>query len=1603
MLIAVILLAWLSIQTTVVQNWLVGKVTDRLSRELNTTVRVEHVDFALFNKMLLEGTLVTDQHKDTLLYAGAVKVRITDWFFFKDKIELKYIGLENASIHLKRNTPTWNYEFIIDFFSGPRKSPSNHSIDLNIKKLEVNNLYLMQEDGWRGENMLLRLAALSVDADHINFNTHKARINTIKCEKPYFSIYTYTGTRPDSLIPKDIAEKYVNDPHHLRWNPDGWDIVVNAMTLNNGSFANDIQTERAPYTYFDGSHILFSQINARFNQLRLRSDTLSAVVTLSTQERSGFTVNQLKANMKMHPESWEFANLDLRTNHSHLQNYFAMRYASFNDMDNFNAKVTMEGHFNEAELASDDIAYFAPGLKDWKKQIRINGKIKGPVENLTAKNLMIAAGKDTYLKGDVVVHGLPDVNKTFVDFEASDFRTTYSDAVTLIPALKSVDVPRLNRLQYLRFRGNFTGFFTNFVTYGTLESNLGTLVTDLNMKLPARGPSEYAGNIKTDNFALGELFDMPDVGKISFRGKIDGAGLQSSTLNARLNGNISLLEFNGYPYQDITVKGTVAKKLFNGNLTVKDPNLDVALAGLIDFSKKLPQFDFEADVAKADLKTTHLANRKIDFNGHFKLNFTGNDVDNFLGTAKVYDASIYRNGQRIPFDSLNIESKIVDNNKVITVLSNEFDAALAGEFSIKDLPSSFATFLNKYYPSYIKASRNAPKNENFSFVVTTKKVDDYIGLIDENLHGFNFSTFTGRINTKENLLDVNADVPQFNYKNIAVYNFSVKGTGNLDSLSVQSSIADVYINDSLHFPGTTVHVASANDVSNVSIKTSASQTLNWASISAKVQTMPKGLSILFNESNFDLNGKSWTIDKNGELVFTEDLIKASGLRIYNGQQAILITTHPSDIGNTNDIKVDLKKVNIGDFTPYFIKKNRLEGLLTGTINVADPFRKVQVSVDATAEQFRLDDDSIGIVKMNAGYDQHTKNINFNAISDNRNYNFSLKGLYHLADSTNADQLDMVTDLKNTRIDLLLPYLNSVFSEVNGLATGQLHITGPPSKLKYLGKMQLRNGQLRVKYTNVLYTIPYATIDMQEDRIDFGNFAIRDQFGNIGQLTRGILKHQSFDKLDFNFALNTNKLLVLSTSGVGNDSYFGTVFAKANMTLTGKLEDMVMQIRGEPADSSKLYIRSRAGRENNQSAYIVWKQYGHEMETQQSLDESKLTVNMDVNVNNYANVYVIIDELTGDIIQANGRGNLNIKATTAGEFAINGQYDIDRGSYNFNFQSLLRKPFKLSEDAGNYIRWKGDPYDAEIKIDAEYEAENVRFNDLGLDQFSVQSGTTDNSGRINDNVRKYRGKVLVIATLSERLMSPSIKFQIELPQGSPLKNDPDAQAILQRIQSDENELNKQVAFLIVFNSFGPVSTASQSNLGGLAFEGIVVNSISGVLSSTLSKQFSSLFQKIFNDKSIRVNFNAQLYSGNNLLTNTGPGSNPAASNAFNIDRTNLNLSINKSLFNERLSFTFGSAVDFGLSSRQVQSAHGVPLLPDLTAEWKITPEGKFVLTFFYRDSYNYLTGNAARQNRSGASISYRREFERLGDLFLGEKKRKPANKPDSSSRDTSGSN
>ncbi|MEO6490268.1 MAG: hypothetical protein ABIO04_10035, partial [Ferruginibacter sp.] len=571
-----------------VQTWLAKQVTSVLSKELHTRVTVKRINFAFFNKLSVEGLMVEDRKKDTMIYAGAAKVNITDWFFFKDKITLHYLSMEDAIVNMDRTDSVWNYQFLIDYFDSPKKNnKKSGGVEFDLQEVHLTNIRLNKIDKWIGQNMIASLKKVDLKMQGIDFKKNEIIIDAMYLGDPRFSQYDYQGLKPAQADLSTIIEK-IPGVSAFQWNNSGWVVSLKKLTIENGIFSNDRETLRQPYVdRFDGQHLGFSAITGTINNVLFRNDTLRADIALTAKERSGLLVKKLSSSMRLTPAIMEFDKLDLLVNNSHLKNYYAMEYNNFNnDMSNFLNDVTLEARFQDSKISSEDLALFAPQLANWNRVFYLEGNAKGTVDNFSAKKLKVRTG-NTIVDGDIAMRGLPDINTTYIDFKGNNFQTTYADLVAIIPSLKNVTQPQLSKLGSIYYKGNFTGFLNDFVTYGTISTNLGVIAADLNMKLPANGEPSYSGKIVTQGFRLGQFINNSEVGRISLSGKVAGSGFQLKTLNANFNGSIHQVEFNGYNYQRLSVNGNFKKSLFTGHLTIDDPNLQVkSLDGTLSLSGK---------------------------------------------------------------------------------------------------------------------------------------------------------------------------------------------------------------------------------------------------------------------------------------------------------------------------------------------------------------------------------------------------------------------------------------------------------------------------------------------------------------------------------------------------------------------------------------------------------------------------------------------------------------------------------------------------------------------------------------------------------------------------------------------------------------------------------------------------------------------------------------------------------------------------------------------------------------------------------------------------------------------------------------------------------
>jgi hypothetical protein len=1586
-LLFLIAAVYVFIQTPFGQNWIARQVVKRLSHDLKTKVSIAHVDFSLFNRMHLQGVLVEDQKGDTLMFAGDMKVRITDWFFVKKEADLKYVGLENALIKFQRTDSVWSQQFLFDYFSSPSTGTSKKKAGIlfHLKEVEMKNVTFVQKDAWLGQDLVAHVDGLSLKANQLSLSGNEFIIDDLLLNRPDISILNYPRLKPHrsplNLINEDLPDSAGSGASQAI-------LRVGHVKITDGTFRSDKQNAPISSIPFDGQHLLFTAINGEWMNTSYTGNTITATMKLSAKEKSGLVVRNLSSNVKMTPKEMIFDSLDLVTNRSTIHRYFSMSYNDINDMADFIHKVQMSADFQDSYIDTDDLAFFAPATRTWKRKISLRGNVRGTVDAIVGKNMLVEAGGSTLLNGDLSLTGLPDINQTFIDLRANDFRTTYGDAITFVPALRQVRQLNLASLHYVDFTGNFTGFVRDFVTFGTIRTNLGTVKSDVNMKFPAGKDPIYSGNISTANFQLGSLLGNKYIGAVAMNAKVRGRGFTTGTLNTVVDAKVDYLDYDHYRYHNIVVNGQLIQQLFNGYASIDDPNAALTLNGTIDFNNKPPRFNLVADVAHADLRSLGLTADSVTFRGLANLDFTSDNIDNFLGTARISSAELIRNGKRLPFDSLLVESFYVNGGKQFVVESNEFSARISGNYSLKELPSSFTYLLNKYYPAYVSAPTKRPQHQDINFDIYTYSVDDFTQLIDPKLSAFSNAHLQGRLRLDSNILQLTADVPQLRYGNLNFNDIRINANSNGDSLVVDGQANNIRINDSLSVPQALFHVNAHNDSSRISIVTGA-RSIEKANLNALVLTYNDGFKIEFDQSNFTINGKTWTIDESGELVLRKKTLSSGLLVLTESDQRILVKTQPSPTGHWNDVKVEMTKVNIGDIAPYFIPQNRVEGLLSGDILVEDPTGNMKITSDDIHTQFlRLDDDSLGEVKTTLRYESSTGQLRIKGNTVNPENYLAFDANLFVNGGEESKKNLITLNAEHFQINVLQRFLGSIFTEMRGYLTGNIRVSGPFDNINVTGKGRLMNAGVRVKLTQCFYWVHDTDITLDSTEINLDGIVLTDSVtGNPIYLTGGI-EHQNFHNMFYNLDISTRKpgttdednnrpVQLLNTTAKDSKEFYGNVKGTASLSLAGPQSDMFLKIDAvaSTTDSSNVTLPPSSGRENGIADFLLERQYGREMTVRDMrANANNVTYDIDLTVNKtpipMVSVRVVLDDLTGDEIKGKGFGNLNIHSGTFEPLALRGRFNIVEGSYLFTFQSFFKKPFQLRTEHDNFIEWNGNPYNANINFEAVYRAERVSFAPLAP---LIGDQKTSSNG-VNSGAANARGDVYVVASLKDSLFKPTISFSLDFPSTSIAVTDPTLGLIFQQMQKDPNEITRQATYLIVFNSFAPSNLTSDASysVGQLG-----LTTISGILLNVVNDQINKLLGNLLKNDKYNISLNTTIYNRNVIGSSNG---------SFDL-AGNINLTVGRAFFNNRFRITTGVGYDAPITSNTLSQNFSQQLLPDVTLEWLINPSGTVRASFFYRENTDYLSTatTGGKDRRIGANLSYRKDFDSFLDIFRKRKK------------------
>jgi len=95
----------------------------------------------------------------------------------------------------------------------------------------------------------------------------------------------------------------------------------------------------------------------------------------------------------------------------------------------------------------------------------------------------------------------------------------------------------------------------------------------------------------------------------------------------------------------------------------------------------------------------------------------------------------------------------------------------------------------------------------------------------------------------------------------------------------------------------------------------------------------------------------------------------------------------------------------------------------------------------------------------------------------------------------------------------------------------------------------------------------------------------------------------------------------------------------------------------------------------------------------------LELDFDLEIDENADIEIILDPLTKSGIRGSGNGGLLVQINTNGKFNMYGDFIVSKGVYNYIYEPIIRKEFKVRP--GGTLVWNGEPTKAEINVTAVY--------------------------------------------------------------------------------------------------------------------------------------------------------------------------------------------------------------------------------------------------------------------------------------------------------------
>jgi len=570
----------------------------------------------------------------------------------------------------------------------------------------------------------------------------------------------------------------------------------------------------------------------------------------------------------------------------------------------------------------------------------------------------------------------------------------------------------------------------------------------------------------------------------------------------------------------------------------------------------------------------------------------------------------------------------------------------------------------------------------------------------------------------------------------------------------------------------------------------------------------------------------------------------------------------------------------------------------------------------------------------------------------------------IATETNDTKLNLDLNVRTLELHSVEALTAGAIRNSSGTLNGSIAVRGSVNQPALNGDLNFNKSSFALSMLGSQFYLDNQKISVTNDGFTFSNFTVKDSSGNALTLDGDIITN-NFVNYEFNLKLTARDFQLVNSGKKDNPIYYGRMIIGTNLTISGtevkpKVDGRITVDNGTSmtfvVPEGDASAESREGivefvDMSNPASDTLFKKYD-------SLNTSGvlgMDIALNIEIKKEAVFNVIVDPANGDFLNAQGEAQLTAGIDPSGKITLTGNYTLEKGSYQLSF-NLLQRKFEIAK--GSTITWTGEPTTAQLDVTAIYVA-NVAPIDLVEDQIASSSSAIKNT---------YMQKLpfQVHLKLTGELMKPVVAFDILLPEDKNygVSNDvvTTVQYKLTQLRADEGETNKQVFSLLLLNRFVGENPFAPEGGSGYSAETYVRQSASKLLTQQLNQLAAGLIN------GVDVNFD--VVTSEDYTTGSMK------------NKTDLNVSLSKKLLNDRLKISVGS--EFGLEGPQNANQQGNNIAGNLSAEYQLSRDGRYLLRFFEKNDYEGdLYGYVIE---TGLSFVITVDYNRLKEIFQRRKQK-----------------